>query len=418
LLVGREILHSLLKGGDIQVVLDAGLGSKWLEGVNTGSEVIFTGIDKQAYQWLLSHWTRHHKIPPMEIFRENFPEETMKFGSKVISIEELTELTVEKVNSFKVAELIGRTIDLHDRGEIGKAVRLLSSESANLATGIKYRSSKADDLSSRSFDIEKLLSVELEPGIPFGVDLIDEEFYGFQPGQLISLMGRQKSGKSWSTINSAYHAWRQGYTALVFSVEMDVNVLSQRILCLGAHVSPSRMRRGKLREPEKERVRDFHQLLTEDEGRLLISKKKSFITADDIAEEIALYNPNIVYIDGFSFMVDSKTGKMTSDWQANENVAYALKSLAEEEQIAMFVNTQVREKQYSPKHGIEARTIAAGSGLLQASDLVLGQDKEDNYMTINCVYSRFEYPPTVVLEVDWDNMEFITVQEKMEAMNV
>jgi replicative DNA helicase len=255
-------------------------------------------------------------------------------------------------------------------------------------------------------------------GIPFGIDSIDEDFYGFQPGMLITLMGRQKSGKSWSTIKSALEAWKEGYTVLVFSVEMDVNVFRQRILCLGAGVSPSRMRRGRLFPNEKEQVREFNKLLTEEEGRFLISKKKAGITVDVIREEVAQYNPNIVYIDGFSFMVDAKTGRMTSDWQANENVADALKELAMEEEIVIFVNTQVQEKQYMPKHGIEARTIASGTGLLKASDLVLGQNKDGDDITINCVYSRYEWPDTVVIDVDWETMNMVSTRAKLEDLNV
>lgn len=410
---GREILHSILSGGDIKIVLDAGLNKSWLEGDNTGASVIFTGIDKQAFKWLLSHYSRHRNIPALETFRQHFPEETLKFSRSIIPIEELVELAEEKVASFLVADVIGRAIDLHDKGSINEAASLL-----HLEQGIRYRKARADDISSSSFDLEHLLETELEMGIPFGIDSVDEDFFGFQPGMLVTLMGRQKSGKSWSTINSALAAWKEGYTVLVFSVEMDTSMFHQRVLCLGAGVSPSRMRRGRLRSDEKERVRTFGSTLTEEEGRFLISRKRAGISVDVIREEVAQYNPNIVYIDGFSFMVDTKTGRMTSDWQANENVADALKELAMEEEIVVFVNTQVQEKQYSSKHGIEARTIASGTGLLKASDLVLGQDKEGDEITINTVYSRYEWPDTVVLDVDWDTMNFVSIVAKLEDLNV
>lgn len=411
--IGREILHSLLSGGDIKTVLDAGLNKNWLEGDNTGSSVIFTGVDRQAYRWMLSHYARHRTTPAIEVFRENFPEETLKFNRKVIPLEELVELTEDKVNSFLVADVIGRAIDLHDTGKILEASNLLG-----INRGIKQQRVKADDLSSSSFDLESFLNTELEMGIPLGIDSIDEEFYGFQPGMVITLMGRQKSGKSWTTINSALAAWKEGYTVLVFSVEMDVSILRQRVLALGAKVSPSRMRRGRLKPDEKERVREFAQELSEEEGRFLISKKKAGITVDVIREEIELYNPHIVFIDGFSFMIDTKTHRMTSDWQANENVADALKELAMEEEIVVFVNTQVQEKQYSAKHGIEARTMASGTGLLKASDLILGQDKDENDITINCIYSRFEWVDTVVLDIDWETMNIVSMIQKVEDMGV
>ena len=117
-------------------------------------------------------------------------------------------------------------------------------------------------------------------------------------------------------------------------------------------------------------------------------------------------------------MIDSKTGRLTSDWQANENVADQLKELAMEEGIVVFVNTQVQEKQYTSKHGIEARTIASGTGLLKASDLVLGQDKDENDITINCIYSRFEPVSTTVLDINWDTMEIASLRATMEEKGI
>lgn len=413
--IGREIITTLLKNSDtrgLQSLLDSGFTLNWLDTMSS-SQVIFTGIDRSAYRWLLNYYKRHHVVPDIEMFRQHYPEETLPINGSNISVNELIELAEEKVNSFLVADVISKAIDHHDKGNIAKAVALLG-----IKDGIRYQKSRADDLSSGQFNLDKLLNTELEMGIRFGIDEIDEEFFGFQPGMLITLMGRQKSGKSWSTINSALNAWKEGYTVLVFSVEMDTRLLWERVLCLGSNVSPSRMRRGRLLEHEKQKVRDFESQLTEESGRFLISKKRGGITVDTIREEIAQYNPNIVYIDGMSFMIDSKTGRMTSDWQANENVAADLKELAMEEEIVIFVNTQVQEKQYSAKHGIEAKSISSGTGLLKASDLVLGQDKDKDQITINAVYSRFEYPSTVVLEIDWETMKMVSVRSRLEGMGV
>jgi replicative DNA helicase len=408
---------------NIQVLLDSGFNRGWIEGNNTGSEVIFNGIDKQVYVWILDYHRKHRRVPPMQIFRDQFPEESYRISSETISLEELSELVSAKVNSYLIAELVGQVIDLHDKDKIDDAISLLRYESSRLSEGIKTRKRQADRISD--FDLEKLLSTKLELGVPFGVSRVDDALYGFQPGQLISLMGRQKAGKSWLTLNSALNAWKEGYTVLIFSVEMDTEILRQRLLSLGSHVSPSRMRRGTLGSSDKEKVRKFSKELEdaeEDEGRFFISKKKSLITLDDIIEDVNQYNPNVVYIDGFSFMVDRRTGKMTDDWQANENVSAELKALAMEEEIVVFVNTQVQEKQHHARFGIEARTIAGGTGLLKASDIVIGLDVDNKTRerTISCVLSRFENFDNVVLEIDWDNMEFTLVEpgEKLKEIGV
>lgn len=765
--IGREIVSSLLAGSNIQVLLDSGLNKAWLDSHNSGSNIIFSGTDKLAYALILEHYKRHRKVPALQIFIQHFPEESYKLQSPVLSLDELSELAADKINSYLIAELVGRVIDLHDKDKIQDAVDLLRLESAKLSDGIKSRRTEADRLSD--FDLESLLESKLEPGVPFGIEKVDDAFYGFQSGQLISLMGRQKAGKalaldthlvtpdgwttmgevkigdylvgsdgkpckvisatdvmyghecyevafntgekiiadadhlwitsrrdmngrsegirttreiaetvrmpngsgtfvnrhripvaspldledkklivdpyvlgywlgdgttaraeitcheddlsylkenvlkagyriksdridnsaksgkvhriwitggaesgtlqadlrtigvlgnkripavylraskaqrirllqgimdsdgsktsygfeisqkkeellddiqelmhslsiktfrrekvvrlndkdhlnhvlmfngecdvevfslprkvsvkcrsaggregkvrhvvsvtpvesvpvrcvmvdsndhtylcgkgmipthnSWLTLNSALNAWKEGYTVLFFSVEMDTSILRQRLLCLGSHVSPSRMRRGTLTDSDKKKVREFEKELSdnsEDGGRFFISKKKSLITLDDIIDEISQYNPNVVYIDGFSFMVDRRTGKMTDDWQANENVAAELKSLCMEEEIVIFVNTQVQEKQHHSRFGIEAKTIAGGTGLLKASDLIIGLDKDTDTreITVNCVRSRFEDFDSVVMEIDWDLMEFSVIEARLKEMGV
>lgn len=424
--IGYELTNKVLSEGNLQPLLDAGFNKTWLDGTGTGSNVIFTGIDQQVFRWILKHWNRHKKVPNISLFREHYPESVYPLSSSPSSLDELIDLAVEKINSFLIAELIGKTIDLHDLGDYDTAISLLKAESDRLSTNVKYRKSRSDNLTDGSFDVEALLNTEIERGIPFGFDAVDDEFWGFQPGMLVSVMGRQKAGKTTFTLNSAYNAWRQGYSVLFFSVEMDTEMLRQKLLCLGANVNSGRMRRGRLRDSEKERVREFNRILTagdEDDPFFVISKKKSLITVDDIREEISLYNPNVVFIDGFDFMLDKHTNKTTRDWLANEHVAYDLKSLSlgnnpVGEELVVVANTQVQEKQYRPKFGIEASTISNGTGLLKASDLVIGVNKDDkNYRTINCVFSRFEYFEDVVVDINWDTMEFFVLNDRRKLEN-
>lgn len=405
--IGYELVNSILQEGKLNEVIEAGFNKSWLNGIGTGSEVIFAGADKRAYSWILSHFSKHRKIPPVEIFREHFPDITYPL-KEPITVAELIDFATEKVNNYLLAQLIAKVIDFHDEGKITEAVSLIRSEGSRIGTDIRYRPAKADSLNDESFDIDEFLNRKLEMGIPFGIPSVDKSFYGFQQGQLISLLGRQKSGKTTFTLNSALQAWRAGYTVLFYSVEMDVDVLRQKLLAMGAGVGTTRMRRGELHEDEFKRVRKFHDELTnpEETNQFLISKKKALITLDDIYAEVAEFEPNIVYIDGFNFMVDRRTQKMTDDWQANENVAAELKSLALEGELTVFVNTQVQEKQYNRKFGIEPRTIAGGTGLLKASDLVIGLDKNVAEHTVSCVMSRYDFFNNTVVTIDWQKMTF------------
>lgn len=418
--LGLEIVSSLLDSGDIVSLIDAGFTHSWLTSSATGSGVIFADDDKDAYQFILKYYERHRLVPSLKVFQMEFPAASYKLAPTIISISELIELASAKVKAYLTTDLIARAIDLRKADRIDDALSLLSSGAQNITSSGTLKIS-ATNIASAAFDVEALLSQVMEEGIPFGIKPIDDEFFGFQPGMLITLIGRQKSGKTMATVNSAFHAWQRGYTVLFFSVEMSTKLITERFYSFGSQVSLSRMRRGHLRDSEKQRVREFQKEITSsDVARFIVSEKKSMITLDDIESEVRKYRPHIVYIDGFSFMVDRKTGRMTDDWQANENVAAELKSFAMENNVVVFVNTQAQEKQYSSAKGIEGKLIQGGTGLLKASDLVLGCNKEEGDVIIfNTTHSRFEQPPTVYVTVDWEQMSFRLMEpEPLESKGI
>ena len=418
--IGRELISKVLRQGgwySLEPLIEAGFGMKWLNDVNSGSIVIFSDIDRRAYAWMLKHWAKHHVSPSLEIFREHFSEEIFTLSNNDdVELDELLDLAVEKVNGYLLSEIIAKTIDLYDLGDVDRAVNFMRGEAAHLGTDLVFRKQRADSLGDPRFDLEEMLAKEIDPGIPFGIEPIDDALFGFQPGQLVTILGRQKAGKTTVTLNSALQAWQEGYDVLFFSVEMDVELLRQRLYSLGAHVSPSRFRRGSLRSSEKDKVRAFHQkMLDEPETSFYISKKKSLITIDDIREEAKLYKPHVIYIDGFNFMFDERTNKTAWDWQANENIAAELKTFALENSegpLTIVVNAQVQEKQYHAKFGIEAKSIAGGTGLLKASDFVIGLDKTDTQHTISCTLSRFENFDNTVIEIDWDDMTIRVLEDE------
>jgi hypothetical protein len=207
-----------------------------------------------------------------------------------------------------------------------------------------------------------------------------------------------------------------GYDVLFYSVELERDLLRQRLYSMGAHVSPDRFRRGQLRESEKRKLRDFHNRLTEDGVMLKISQKTSLITLDDIAAEVEQLRPHVVYVDGFYFMKDRQTRKSVNDWQANENVAAELKALAMDKGLAVVTSTQAQEKQQGKRRmpGIEGRTIQGGTGLLKASDLVLGLDRDDaGSIVVNEVLNRFAPVPDVRVLWDFDDMS-MRVEENID----
>lgn len=88
-------------------------------------------------------------------------------------------------------------------------------------------------------------------GVPTGYVDLDERLYGLQPNALIIVGARPGAGKTSFALGMAAHAAVEARVpTLVFSLEMGNDEITNRLLVSEARVDSSRMRNGRLQEPD------------------------------------------------------------------------------------------------------------------------------------------------------------------------
>lgn len=84
---------------------------------------------------------------------------------------------------------------------------------------------------------------------------IDEKTAGLQPGSLVVIGARPAMGKTALALGMATNAaMKHGHSVLLFSLEMSRLELVTRILCGEAGIESTRIRNGRLQDPDWERV--------------------------------------------------------------------------------------------------------------------------------------------------------------------
>src|SRR5690242_16388636 len=73
-----------------------------------------------------------------------------------------------------------------------------------------YTLSLHDALPIYEHDVESRVDRKVKRGVLTGIPGLDEQFYGFQPGNLIFYLGRAKAGKTSFALLSALNAWSDG----------------------------------------------------------------------------------------------------------------------------------------------------------------------------------------------------------------
>ena len=407
--LGRAIVSTILKTEDVAAFLDVGMDLQWIRTPEATS--VFDSQDRQAYTLLLEHYRSHGTVNP-DIFRESFPEVSYRLTKRDYKPSELIAESRQQVSRFLLLDILNTVVDMDDSA-VDEAVDVVVDRAQRLRAGVlALREGSAVALAD--FDFDSWVDEFLEEGIPLGIEEIDSAFGGFQPGQLITLVGRQKSTKSTLMAWSAIAAWEAGYEALFYNVELDLRYMRQKMFSIGAHVSPERLRKGPgsdeeqgLWKYERRRLGEFYDRLTDEGVPFWVAQKFSAFTVEDVRADIERYNPHVIYIDGFYFMEDRDGDSAATNWKAIEHIAADLKALAMETEKTIIISTQSQEKQQGKKKtpGIEAKTIQGGTGLLKSSDLVLGLDVDGRDVFINDVRNRYGHLDTLQINWDWNEMQ-------------
>jgi replicative DNA helicase len=345
----------------------------------------------------------------MELFRMEFPSYEVEELS--FTPDELIEVATKNILSVAAQDAMGDLSVFQDT-EDWEAFTDRAMSLAVLMQNQDRTGSVVDVWDDEGHDVEALLNRNVKFGIGTGIPEIDgqEDFNGFQPGNLVTYLGRAKAGKTSFALLSALDAAMQKYKRImIVTVEISAASIHDRLDAYEAHVSLSRLVSGKLTDPEKSRVRRTYEDRGQYEPLVYIVEPAEQYTVTDLQGDIDRYQPDYVVIDGFYFMTDRDTGKSGGSWEGHDNLARDIKRVAMRNKITALVTHQVREKQLGSKKGagIDDGAMMGGTGLIMASDMVIGLDvNEEHIHKITCTRSRTGYLRTVLGTWNWDTCTF------------
>lgn len=410
MLLGREIVASVLREQNIKPFQNAGLTADSLN--DPESLTIFTDKDRDAYRFLLSHWSKHKKTPSLDLFQLSFPTASYRIPNTKYTTDELLEL-VDEDRARIASELAAM--------EIAEAVeegRYADAEEAARAYAQRIRNARVSkDLhlawDDPEYDIEVDIARVIHEGVFTGINEIDCEFAGFQPGSLITYLGRAKAGKTSFALKSAIDAWQRDKKVLFLTVEITARGVFDRLNAFSSGISYGDLVKGELVHGDKDALREFRTDLEGTDQNFNIVQPTSRYTLTDLEYDIERYQPDVVFVDGFYFLIDRNTGGSGGTWEGHDNLARELKEIALRSNIVVITTHQVREKQLGSKRGkgIDDHAIMGGTGLIMASDMVLGFDIDDQGInTVNCTRSRTGYLHTVKGRWDWNRCVFLVTE--------
>lgn len=365
--------------------------------LNMSSELL-EGQAKEVWAWVAEKFRAHGETPSAATMEDVFPSYSVCECPETISF--YCEGVREKFLHNCCSDGIRQAVPLLKSGKPAEAKRLLAQA---VRLGDTYGSPKPD--MDWSQDPMARYEAYLERKKAHGVDgvstpfpTLDEATMGFHPGELIFLVARTKTGKTWFQCLLINHNIEEGDLPLIFSNEMSNEQVARRVDALHYQLPYEALRTGSL--PSLVEARWKTAIEECPRGRfLLVENPGAQNTVTFVAAKIHQHKPAVAYVDGM-YLMDDETGG-ASDWLRLVNISRGLKLVARETGVPIVVTMQLTDDgDVARSKGVRADADAI-IALEQSADEKLAQR-----MHLRLLFHREGQGMHAFLEWNFETMTF------------
>ncbi len=423
--------------------------------VNIPEEVFTTEVTQLCFSTAIQYYNKFGKAPKdhfhdeiLRVTSTKSPEERENIASYLYGIRSMTppnkDYIISRLDAFlKGSALMKVTYEFAELVEQQKFEEATVLMQEALKVGLQDTTEVEDfindysDLDSRG-DAPKY-------AVDFGIPLIDETVGGLSYGDLVTILGPLKGGKSWSGLHLVKRAVYKGLNAVYISHENSAAETRLRLdMMLGKLVNekvPKEVlikymdERGRVKE--KLEVRDTaynHELIIKNRKRLgknggkLIIKKFpmgscSAVDLNNFLEKLESFHgfkADVVVTDYADVMKSIKEHKEKWD-NLNDTYQY-LKRIADERQLVMVTMSQINREGLKAAYyegKIDATHVAGDIRKIATIDkgffIATPRELEDqNEMVFGCFANRSKAQGGCILGYNYTIGQFCTYSYKPE----
>lgn len=200
---------------------------------------------------------------------------------------------------------------------------------------------------------------------------LDAVTLGVCPSQLIGIVARRKTGKTWVECIWAEHFHSNGLKVALFTNEMGAYDIMERLDSARAKVPFSDLRAARLQDHLYQKYLEAMGDLEKMQDLWIFTPGDGGTGISTVVSKIEQYRPDVTLIDGF-YLMDDEIGAQAG-WERLVNISRGLKKLANKKSHPIIVSAQLN------KEG----SVAYSSGLTQDCDWVLELKQSDDMRELN-----------------------------------
>ena len=214
-------------------------------------------------------------------------------------------------------------------------------------------------------------------GLMTGFYDLDEITSGLQPGQMVIVAARPGVGKSTLAVDIMRHlSIHEGIPTAIFSLEMSTHEINTRVLASEANVDIKRMRQGRMRSEDWDRVGKARETL--DSAPLFIDESPENTVMDIVAKTkmmVKRHGIKLIVVDYLQLLHSGK--REESRQQEVAGFSRALKLLAKSAGIPVIAVAQLNRESERNDSKPKPSDLRESGALEQDADVILLLHRED-----------------------------------------
>ena len=313
---------------------------------------------KTQIKFILDHREKYGNIPDLFTFQAEFPSVSL------VQVTEPVEFLVSELKRNKKHILFMETFNkLKDLGsaDIEDAWDYLTQQ-CDLSAQLND-TTPMNIIESAQERIDQVIEWSKQTRIPTGFTEIDKLSYGglSTVEELLVIVGRSNSGKSWCGTKMMEAAHNAGFPVAYYSPEMQSAYLATRFDTWRAHFKNSELFQGKYTDD----YQAYIDALKNDPIPAFIIEDKDMpdgVSPRHLAAFVKKHKIKLLIIDGISYMVDDK--KAFSEHEKYKNICHDLFQLSKRYGCAVAVMAQANRetKESKDEKGVPFPTLYNISG--------------------------------------------------------
>ena len=406
----QKLLSRLVDPAEITLMWDMGIRP----------EVLEQPLNQAVFSFSLEYWLENEMkmAPTLAVLEHEFPGVQIEQD-----VEESTIWLVERLQqryaSSELQEMLRDAAITSDEDPFGTLKKLWAAahsasetvaprfERINLATNVDDRERRHEERHEHG------------RGITLGLPLLDEHTNGLLPGELAAVGAYSKVGKTVFLVNAAVQARKQGFTPVLFTLEMNIHDIEDRIDAFFSAVSYNRLTHDSLSSEESRILKAARREMAALGPFYLERPDRGDRTVRHLVNRVRQLGADYLIIDQLSFM-DAEVHHRDITSKHLEIISQLKEEISRERSGAVpcLLAVQLNRASLNQNEGIGLQNFANTSAIEQTVDVALGlsrtrEETSNRMMRLDILGARRSETKSWMCRWDLANLTRIEILEEV-----